>query len=333
MHWKYKQIIFLVCVFIGIVEIPGLLAQTTFEVTGRLIHSGGKIIEDDDIAVVLLKFTLDKQGQLRTDGPLARTKTVAGRFKFEGLLSETEAAYQIGSRYQGELISSKFFFLQPDQKTIDINVIVPGVSEKTKDLQLQSVAVFIEPGMEMLQITEVLRIVNPGPDVIDTQNNPMVFELPDAYQAFSQIHESSSSKDVYQLAGQQLQIIRQFAPGPVTLIFKYNIAVPFGSHQLEKQYRYSLQKGQILIPAGQIKIESPHLKKAGLESFGSAQFEVWKMKALDNPQLKIHLSAIPMGQTIYIYLGVGLFVVLIFLAFGFVRMRLSVVNNTKNYAK
>ena len=297
--------------------------QNFVEVSGQVLAPKESKLPSSGLVVVLLKFVLDANGQLQTSGPVARTQTApSGQFKFNPMSLEPQAAYQLGSRYEGNFVQSDFFFLAPGQTEATVNLLIPGVSENVEDLAVQNAALVLEAGVGQLVITEVLTVQNPTQDVIDTTKNPLRFDLPKNYENFNLLHQAAESTKDYELLGMRLQFYRLFPPGETTLVFQYRVAVWLGSYELEKHYPYFLKAGRVLVPVGQLKLQSADLNYVQVEQMGENQLDAWEFVSLNEPTLRLHVDSVPMQQAIYAYLGVGLFFILMGLAYAFIKFRL-----------
>ena len=315
--------IFCFLLLLGAIDGGNITAQEMVEVRGQVIPPGDEDIPHDGLPVVLLKYVLDEQGELQIDGPVARIQTaVSGKFKFKPMLLAIKAAYRIGSRYEGSLVSSDFFFLKPGQTEALVRLSIPGISEKTDALEVTNAALFIDPGSGSLQITEVLSVSNFTTDIIDASKHPLIFDLPDSFTRFDLLHHSVASETTYEIIGRQLQFHRQFPPGETTLIFRYTLTVLFGSYELSRQYRHVLKAGRVLTPVRQLQLASPQLAYLQVENLGELQMDSWEMTTLEQPHLVIQIDAVPVRQIVYGVIGIGLFLILILLPLAFVRFRL-----------
>lgn len=320
--WRIHKFLILFLLFTLLCTGPGW-TQERVEVRGKIHLPGNAKLPETGLAVVLLKFVLDANGQLQTTGPIARTQTgTSGQFKFDPIALETKAAYQLGSRFEGNLVQSEFFFIKPGQMQTNIDITLPGISEKTEDLEVLNAVLFIEPSIGQVLITEVLTVNNATANIIDAQKNPLIIDLPASYQQFDPLHRSAQPPQDYALLGQQLQYHRQFPRGETTLAFRYRLPVLFGSYELHKHYRFPMKAGRVLTPTGQLNLESPQLKYSKIETVGEGQFHSWEFIPLNQPELFIQISAIPSKQIVYGYIGLGVFIILIALAYAFVRFRL-----------
>ncbi|MBF0353262.1 MAG: carboxypeptidase regulatory-like domain-containing protein [SAR324 cluster bacterium] len=89
----------------------------------------GKVVTPDgapvpDVQVVLLKFTPNAQGEMQTKGPVGRVAAPQGEYLFENLPVEEHARYRLGTRVNGELMSSDIFILDGTQSTVEMNLPV-----------------------------------------------------------------------------------------------------------------------------------------------------------------------------------------------------------------
>ena len=138
-----------------------IAAEEMVVIRGQVFPPEDEKISKDGLPVVLLKFILNDQGELSTDGPVARIQTTdSGKFKFDPMLLSHDAAYRIGSRFAGNLVSSEFFFLTPGQTEANIHLVIPRVSETTEKLKVTNAALFIDAGLGHLQVTEVLTVTS-----------------------------------------------------------------------------------------------------------------------------------------------------------------------------
>ena len=316
--------IFSFLLILGAMHDGNIIAQEMVEIRGQVIPPGDEKIPQDGLPVVLLKFILNEKGELQTIGPVARIQTaVSGKFEFKPMPLAIDAAYRIGSRFLGNLVSSEFFFLKSGQTEASINLVIPGISEKTENLEVSNAALFIDAGLGLLQITEVLSVTNPGKDSIDTSKHPLIFNLPESFTHFELLHHASESEHIHEIVGQQLQFHRLFAPGETTLIYRYSLPVLFGSYELQRQYRHVLKTGRVLTPVRQLQLASPQLAYLQVETLGELQMDSWEMTILNQPHLVIEIDAVPVKQIVYGVIGVGIFLVLILLALAFMRFRLK----------
>lgn len=297
-------------------------AQETLKVTGRVIPPHGYQIPQEELTVVLLKYRLNQQGNLQPLGPLARTQTqTSGQFSFDIVPLDSNAAYQIGSRFQGNLVSSNYFFMKPGEAVIQVNLVIPGISEDVDQLSVPRVAIIVELGVGSIQVTEVLNIDNATQNTIDTSKNPLVFKIPSSFTDFNMMGDSADSGKSFELLGQELHYFHQFPPGTSTIAFRYQFNVPFGQMTLMKEFTKPFQTGRVLIPVG-LTLESDQLKIGPIETLGEAQFQAYQINDLKQASLTLDFSGIPVQHINYIYFGVALVFVLILLAFAYIRWKI-----------
>ncbi|MBF0276918.1 MAG: hypothetical protein HQM13_03970 [SAR324 cluster bacterium] len=301
-----------------------LSGQETAVVSGRVIPPGTASLPETAMTVVLLKFEINSEGKLETKGPVAQVQTQdSGNYKFDPIPLETKVAYQLGSSFEGKIVQSNFFFLKPGQSSINVDLLIPSITDNVEAIQVISATMFIESDIGRLQITEVLRLHNPTNEFIETRKSPLVFNLPESFTNFEALQQNPNAPKNYELLGTRLQYFRQFPPGESTIIFRYGVPAYFGNYTLHRKYLHEFKEGKVMTPVNQLTIKSSQLNPAKSEKLGETALDAWEMASVQQPELEIEVGAIPVQQVLYAYLGIAVFLVLMLLAIFFVRIRLK----------
>lgn len=297
--------------------------------TQNIVNVEGAIIPPfegetiNGVTVVLLKFTLNEQGQPSTTGPENQTLTDEnGRFTFTISEPDYRAAYRVGSRYNQELISSDFFFLKPENTSITVEIRVPTIIDNEGQLRIWESSLFIESGLGFLTMTEVLLIENSVQDRIDTTNSPLIWELPKHFSTFRMLQKNQEDQQGYQLLGSQLHLQQIFPSGRSNVVFQYTIPARFGSYTLRKRFPQSVTTFRLLTPEGQLEISSPALRRTPGEQIGEQLYIGWESRKAPS-NMKIEITNIIVRQSSYWYVSGGVFIALGILVVIFFKFRLS----------
>ena len=94
-------------------------APNHLTVKGQVKLSSGEETSPEGLDVILLKFVLSPEGEVTPAGPQGRVKTNSGgEFEFLKVKQDLRAGYQLGTRVEGELYSSKIFFMKAGEAQI-----------------------------------------------------------------------------------------------------------------------------------------------------------------------------------------------------------------------
>ena len=116
---RSKLLLCLICLFVCFVSAsPDVvfsenLPTTEMTVKGQIRLPSGEPIPEEGLNVVLLKLVLNAEGQVTPVGPQGRVKTDRrGNFVFLKVNPDYRAGYQLGTRVDGKLYSTKVFFFK-----------------------------------------------------------------------------------------------------------------------------------------------------------------------------------------------------------------------------
>ena len=164
---RSKLLLSLICMFISFASAsPDLvsseiLPQAEMTVKGKIRLPSGELIPEEGLNVVLLKLGLNAEGQVTPVGPQGRVKTDSkGNFKFLKVNPDYRAGYQLGTRVDGELYSTKVFFFKAGEMKIEKEIVIPGITTDTKKLEIIQMLLVIESGLSSVTVTEVLSFFN-----------------------------------------------------------------------------------------------------------------------------------------------------------------------------
>ena len=290
------------------------LPQAEMTVEGRIRLPSGELIPEEGLNVVLLKLVLNAEGQVTPVGPQGRVKTDSkGNFEFLRVNPDYRAGYQLGTRVDGKLYSTKVFFLKAGEKQFEKDIVIPGITSDINKLEINQVSLVIESGLSSVTLTEVLSFYNSSPDRIDTRNRSLEHALPKGMENFNMIQSSSGPEIEHQIDDRILNIKHVFTPGNTQIIFHYNIGAWFGSLNIQREFNHSLDKVSVFTPSGQLQIKSSHLIFSGKQQIHETDFLAWKGKASDSNQLKFKISNVPVDSLEYIGIS-GIILLLLFLS-------------------
>ena len=140
-------------------------------VKGRIRLPSGELIPEEGLNVVLLKLVLNAEGQVTPVGPQGRVKTDSkGNFEFLRVNPDYRAGYQLGTRVDGKLYSTKVFFFKAGEKQVEKDIVIPGITKDINKLEISQVSLVIESGLSSVTVTEVLSFYNSSTDRIDTRD-------------------------------------------------------------------------------------------------------------------------------------------------------------------
>ena len=169
-------------------------------VKGQVRLSSGAETYLEGLDVVLLKFVLSPEGEVTPAGPQGRVKTnTSGNFEFIKVKQNLRAGYQLGTRVDGELYSSKIFFMKAGEALIEREIVIPGISNAVERLETSQVSLVIESGLGAVTVTEVMVYSNSTPDKIDTSARPLVQKLPAGIKNFRMMDSKSVNSMKHQL--------------------------------------------------------------------------------------------------------------------------------------
>ena len=338
-HKRKKNKKLLVCFFSSFFVLVSVSADPAFSeklkqaqmiVKGRVILQSGDLIPEEGLNVVLLKLVLNAEGEITPLGPQGRVKTDKnGHFEFLRINSDYRAGYQLGTRVDGKLYSSKVFFLKAGEEQVEKDIIIPGVTKDLNKLEISQVSLVIESGLSSVTVTEVLSFYNSSSDRIDTRNLSLKLALPKGYYDFTMIQSSSGTEIEHQIDDSILIINHLFQPGNTQIIFYYNLGAWYGSLKIQKEFNHSLDKVSILTPSGRLQIESAQLNFSGKQQVHETDFLVWKGKASDSNKLKFKISNVPVDSIKYIVISGIILFLLILSSIMFIRNRLMI--RDRNY--
>ena len=238
--------------------------------------------------------------------------------------SDYRAGYQLGTRVDGKLYSSKVFFLKAGEEQVEKDIIIPGVIKDINKLEISQVSLVIESGLSSVTVTEVLSFYNSSSDRIDTRDLSLEHVLPNGYYDFTMIQSSSGTEIEHQIDDSILIINHLFPPGNTQIIFYYNLGAWYGSLNIQREFNHSLDKVSVLTPSGQLEIESAQLNFSGKQKVQETDFLVWKGKASDSNKLKFKVSNVPVDSIKYIGISGIILFLLILSSIMFIRNRLMI---------
>ncbi len=299
------------------------LPQAEMTVKGQIRLPSGELIPEEGLNVVLLKLVLNAEGQVTPVGPQGRVKTDSkGNFEFLKVNPDYRAGYQLGTRVDGKLYSTKVFFFKSGEKQVKKDIVIPGITTDINKLEISQVSLVIESGLSSVTVTEVLSFYNSSPDRIDTRHGSLVHALPKGMENFTMIQSSSGPAIKHQIDDRILIINHVFPTGNTQIIFLYNIGAWFGSLNMQREFNYSLDKVSVFTPSGQLQITSAQLIFSGKQKMHETDFLAWKGKASDSNKLKFKISNVPVDSLEYIVIS-GIILLLLFLSvIMFYRKRL-----------
>ena len=317
---RSKLFLSLICLFVCFASaLPDLvfsenLPQAEMTVKGLIRLPSGELVPEEGLNVVLLKLVLNAEGQVTPVGPQGRVKTDSkGNFEFLKVNPDYRAGYQLGTRVDGKLYSTKVFFFKAGEKQVEKDIVIPGITTDTNKLEISQVLLVIESGLSLVTVTEVLSFYNSSPNRIDTRNSSLEHSLPKGMENFTMIQSSSGPKVEHQIDNSKLIINHVFPLGNTQIMFHYNLGAWFGSLNMQREFNYSLDKVYVFTPSGQLQIKSDQLIFSGKQNMQETDFLTWKGKASDSNQLKFKISKVPVDSLEYIGIS-GIILLLLFLS-------------------
>ena len=293
----------------------------TVSIEGEIQLPEGETLPETGASVVLLKFAMGPDGKIQGNGPQARiVSDASGKFRFEGVPQEFKVAYRLGTRVDGELYSSSLFSMKPGTSVIQVNIVIPAISENTEQLQGLHSNLFIEQGIGSVNLTEVLNILNMSENRIDTRKNPFIIDLPQSFTKFKALN--GLSEEQFTISGKSLKITRVFPKSATQIVFQYTIPAWFGQTQIKKTYNHPLKNVQVLTPTKALSIESAELGFSGERQGNSMTFLAWMGASDSTGSIHLNVTGIPIEPVHYAVLALATFLLLMIAVVIFLKTRL-----------
>ena len=304
---KYMQLLLAICLVtlltggMPLIEFSqNMSVQGKIRLKGQVQLPSNVVMPEVKLDVVLLKFVLNTEGKVTPIGPQARLKTDAeGNFEFLNIIPDLRAGYQIGTRVEGKLYSSKVFFIKAGETLIQKNIIIPGISTAVGKLETYRASIVIESGLGTVTVTEVLALSNSSADRIDTKNQPLKQKLPEGIENFRMMETNSGAVIKHYLEDNVLIIEHVFPTGNSQIIYQYLLPGWFGSLEMNREFNLSLDKVDVLTPEGYLQIKSEQLTFSDKQIFNDITYLTWKTKASDSNLLTFTISNVPVTSLQY----------------------------------
>ena len=291
-------------------------AKTNVEVDvitieGKVKKTSQDLMNLEGLEIVLLKYILNKDGEVIPVGPQYKVQTKKdGDFKFKNIIPDLQAGFQLGTRLEGNLYSSEFFFMKKEQTLIKKNISIPEISYDVGKLEISKLSIVIEAGLGNIIITEILEISNNSTSRIDTSNTPIEYRFPLEAKNFRMVSKISKNFLEHNPKSISLKIGHTFQPGNSQIVYQYILPARFGSLEINREFDHSFDIVGIFTPINLLEIRSDMIAFNGKQKFDQTTFLSWKIKVTDSNRLKIKIYNVP--QTYFQYFSLTILLLILF---------------------
>jgi len=296
-------------------------------IRGQIIASSGELKNLEGLDVVLLKYVLNNDGEVTPVGPQQRVKTkINGNYRFFNVSSDFQAGFQLGTRLEGNLYSSKIFFMKEGEASIEKNILIPRISYSVEKLKISKMSIVLESRLGKVLITEILVFSNSTLERIDTKKKPIEYKLPDGMNNFRML--SRNSKDVikHYIADNVLKIGHIFQTGDNQIVYQYSLPARFGSLEMNREFDHPLDIVGIFTPVDRLDIRSDMIIFSGKQKIKETNFLTWKSTVSDSNRFKLKISNVPQSYFQYFIVSITLLFLFFCTVLLFFRKRLLKVN-------
>ena len=293
-------------------------------ISGQIKEPSGGLKNLEGLDVVLLKYVLNKKGEVTLLGPQQRVKTkINGNFRFFNVASDFQAGFQLGTRLEGNLYSSKIFFLKKDEASFEKNIIIPRISFSVEKLKLSKISIVFESRLGKVLITEILVFSNSSQERINTKKYPIEYKLPEGMKNFRMLTRNSKDFIIHHIVENILKIEHIFQTGDNQIVYQYNLPARFGSLEINREFDHSLDIVGIFTPVDNLEIRSDMISFSGKQKNNQTTFLSWKSKISDSNKLKLKISNIPQTYSQYFIVSITLLLLFFCTILLFFKKRLQ----------
>lgn len=316
----------LVAVYLTLAGLAGPVTAPAQEgVQGRVVGRIQGNSQEGEIAgvrVMLVRFTLDEEGNPRGSPIEIQPTSPEGRYTFTGVPIDRNAVYQLGARVQGMMVSSDPFTFPEGHREVMLNLKVPEVSSGAESLRVEEALLAIEPRRGAVWVTEVLHLMNPTPNVMRGTGEPLELTVPPGAEQFEMLRQDIEEAD-HEYLGTKLLVYGNFMPGNSTVAFRYRLPVWLGAFTLAKRYPHPVQTLSVLTPLHSVQVSGENLERVAAQTIDGQRYDTRRMgRIAADEAVSLAVSGVPVRQELFLLPTTGFFVLMAGVVFWFVRRRL-----------
>ena len=303
----------------------GASAQSPEQKTGMVRGSILGAPEGTDfkgVQVVLLRYQLDETGKPKSQQVGMVPAGPAGEYQFDQVEILSMSVYQLGTRFQGQMLGSDTFTFPGEGNEVLMNLQIPRLSSDDSGVKLDEAIFFMEPRRGQLWITEVLHLINPTKNMIEGVQRPLEVMLPKGVSDLEMLREVQGGE--HKRVGRKLLLYGNLAPGRNVVAFRYTVSAALGTLSLEKTYPYATGILTLLSPEGSLVVNGNLINPQEQKTIQNVRYDAWLAKDIEpEARLDISISGIPPRQYYLLYLLIGFVAAMIGVLFWFHRKRLA----------
>lgn len=273
----------------------GVLAQATGQLQGQVVNrtEGGAVPGDAPVTLLVLK-------EMAIQDELAARADSEGRFRFEGLDTSANTAYQVMVQYKGVNYFSDFLMFEGGKiPTVTVDVYEP--TQDSANVHAERVHVIVNVRPRQLQVGEMHVFSNSGDRVYIGPSS----ELSGTLRFGLPVGATNLQFQEGELGGRFLKVDDGFvdtAPvlpgtGSHQVLFSYNLSYESPQFSFAVTDYYTATGVNVLVSDPAVQVSSPVLESEGLRDMQGQQWVSLAGKNLPAGQeILLALSNLPLEQ-------------------------------------
>lgn len=288
-------------------------SEETGSIVGRLINktkSGSNVF---DVEISLRGFTAEKESDQKT------TKTDQnGNFQFVNLPRGPGDSYLIKAYYMGAEYNSEKIVFKDDKSHANIEMVVFDSTDEDKAIKVKAYHMFVDVQQNIFSVQEIIIVENR----IDRTYIGKRELSPGIRETFKLSLPRDASAIKY-FKGLMVCCVRRtedelvdtlsIMPGTKQIVLAYKVNYDSSNLGLKKAIYFDTENFSILTPVSGVQLQSDHLSKGKVVSFGEKDFLSYSGKNLAKGMtLSLRFSNLPAKKTHFLWLIAGLAIIAIF---------------------
>jgi hypothetical protein len=291
-------------------------SKETGSIAGRLINKTESGSDVFDVEISLRHFVGEGERDQKT------TKTdLNGNFQFDGLPRGSNDSYSIRAYYMGGEYNSEQIVFKDDQSHAGIDMVVFDSTDEDKAIKVKAYHMFVDVQQNIFSVQEIIIVENR----IDRTYIGKRELSPGTRETFKVSLPGDASAIQYFKGLKRLSVRRtedglvdtlSIMPGVKQIVLTYKVNYDSSNLGLKKAIYFDTENFSILTPVSGVQLQSDHLSKGKVVSFGEKDFLSYSGENLaKGTVLSLRFSNLPAKKTHFLWLIVGLAIIAIFAMF------------------